>query len=340
VKKQIARFIVFLVLTGAPLFAADSQNMTIGIQGFGNRVDQVTFFREAFMAEAAAAGFKIAEQFDFKYADYGIRFDITPNTNVNEQQFIFTISLVRIKDLATMVAATYAFNELEEMVPYTQYLFFRIVANIPGYGTARENSAWKNKWLYLRLSFDYPITVYELQSNGLAGGAAVYKGEDINDPANDIMLLDNKVMALPGATLGLECQFLDWMSAELGVSVAMEELFSKNYYYTMTAELELKFPIKTTYLMFEPYAAASYPFLIPDRFAEFPRFSVGGGLQLGFRGGSLGAFFVDINYMHSFQQAVMNNPFGEQYPNPDKIYYRRFLVGLGVGYKIGFLNRK
>jgi len=340
VKKQHALFAAFFVLTGTFLFAADSEEKAICIQGFGNRIDQVTFFRDAFMAEAVAAGFKVVEQFDFKYADYGIRFDITPNTNVNEQQFIFTISLVRIKDLAIMVTATYAFNELEEMSPYTQYLFFRLVANIPGYGSGTVNPAWKNKWLYLRLSFDYPITIYELQGTGLLGGAGLYKADPITGVPTDTMPLDNKIMALPGAAFGLEIQFLNWMSVEPVARGSMEELFGK-YYYSLAAEVDIKFPLKTNYFMIEPYLAASYPILKPELFTDFPLFGFGGGIQAGVRGGSMGAFFVDVNYMYWLGDAVVKNPHADLgFPLPEKVHYRRYVIGLGVGYKLGLLNRK
>jgi len=337
VKKHLALFLVFLALTGAAIFAADSENKAICIQGFGNRGDQVTFFRDAFMAEAEAAGFKVIEQFDFKYADYGIRFDITSNMDVNEQQFIFTISLVRIKDLNIMVTATYAFNELEEMAPYIQYLFFRLVANIPGYGKGTVNPAWKNKWLYLRLSFDYPVTVYELKSTGLVGKAGLYSGD--YDSPTDTMPLDNKIMALPGGSFGVEVQFLDWMSVEPVARLSLEELFGK-YYYSLAAEVDIKFPIKTNYFMIEPYLAGSYPVLKPKAFTGFPSFSFGGGVQVGVRGGSMGAFFVDVNYMYSPGDAIMNNPYADLFPNPAKVHYRRYQVGLGVGYKLGFFDRK
>jgi len=340
-KKHLVFFAILLIVTGATSFAADSGKAAICIQGFGSREDYVTFFRKSFMDEAAAAGFMVSEQFDFKYADYGIRFDLSPNANVNGKQFLFKVDLVRIRDLATIATATYLFSELEEMAPYLQYLFFRLVANIPEYRTGRESTAWRNKWLYLRFSFDYPITVYELQSTGLHGDAAVYKGEDINNP-EDKSILDNRVSALPGATLGLEFQFLDWMSFELGFTVAMEDLFRADYYYTVAAQTELKFPfLKTNYVIFAPYLAGSFPIVIPDRFSEFPRYSIGGGIQICLKGGPSGAFFVDINYMHSFDEAIMGNPFKEKgFPNPDTIHYRRFLVGLGIGYKLGFMDRK
>jgi len=335
-KKHLVFFAILFIATGALSFAADS-GKTICIQGFGSRDDYVAFFRDSFMAEAAAAGFRVSEQFDFKYADYGIRFDLAPNANVSGKQFLFKVDLVRIRDLSTIATATYLFSELEEMIPYLQYLFFRLVANIPEYRTGGESTAWRNKWLYLRFSFDYPITVYELQGDGLQGDAAVYSDED----PPEISMLDNRINALPGGTFGLEFQFLDWMSFELGINVAMQDLFRADYYYAVAAQAELKFPIKTNYLIFAPYLAASYPIAIPGCFVEYPPYSIGGGIQICLKGGPSGAFFIDINYMHSFDKAIMENPFKDTgFPNPDTIHYRRFLVGLGIGYKLGFIDRK
>jgi len=337
-KKHLVFLAILLIATGTPSFAADSGGTTICIQGFGSREDYVKVFRDSFMAEAAAAGFTVTDKFDFKYADYGIRFDLTPNANVSGKQFLFKVDLIRIKDLETVVTATYLFSELEEMVPYLQYLFFRLVANIPEYRSASESVAWKNKWLYLRLSFDYPLTFYELHNDGLIGNAGLYAG-DFDNPSN-VMPLDNRVNALPGATLGLEYQFLNWMSVEPVARASIEEMFGKNY-VTLTAELELKFPIKIRYFMIEPYGVFSYPILVPDKVEEFPLYSVGGGLQVCIKGGPSGAFFVDVNFVHPlWGDTVIKNPYGELYPNPPMIHYRRFVVGLGVGYKLGFKDRK
>jgi hypothetical protein len=65
----------------------------------------------------------------------------------------------------------------------------------------------------------------------------------------------------------------------------------------------------------------------------------GGGMQVGIKGGSKGIIFIDINYMY-FGDAVILNPDKELYPEPPVIYYKRSVIGLGIGYKFGYFNRK
>jgi len=335
-KKICAPFIIFFLLTGAFSFAGNPDKTTLCVQGTGAKEDQVTFFIEALTAEALASGYEITAQSDFKYADYGIKFEITPNTSVVEDRFILTINLVRITDLSILASAIYSFSELEDMVPYMQYLFYKLTANIPGRG-ARENTAWRNKWLYLRLSFDYPITVYELKGDGLIGGSGVYSGT-FEEPTPTPMPLDNRIKALPGGTLGLEFQFFDWLCFESNFSIDMEEFFG-DYRYTVSAAAELKFPIKIKYFMIEPYGIFTYPFVKPDVFKEFPLFGFGGGFQVNVKGGPFGAFFVDVNYIYMPGSALMKNPY-TTHPNPELIHWRRFVIGLGAGYKLGLIDRK
>jgi hypothetical protein len=91
--------------------------------------------------------------------------------------------------------------------------------------------------------------------------------------------------------------------------------------------------------MIEPYAVVSFPMNTSSRSIQFPTVGLGGGCQFGVRGGDMGAFFVDVNYIHFIGDVVMRNQ-NKSYPHPDSITYNRFTVGLGIGYKIGFFNRK
>ena len=90
--------------------------------------------------------------------------------------------------------------------------------------------------------------------------------------------------------------------------------------------------------MIEPYLAVSFPFDIFQSLMQFPKVGVGGGLQLGVKGGDMGAFFVDVNYMYFPDNVIMKNT-NSSYPNPNQVEYRRTVLGLGIGYKIGFFTR-
>ncbi|MDR0447298.1 MAG: hypothetical protein LBH07_01370 [Treponema sp.] len=204
-------------------------------------------------------------------------------------------------------------------------------------GETRENTDWQNKWLYARLSLDFPIVIYNLQPNGLIGGTGVYEGTFQNPTS--VSQLDNKYVALPGITLGLEIQFLNWMSVEPIFLASLGDPFTRNY-LNMTAGINLKAPLKFFRgIIVEPYGAFLYPLKKAPAFIEFPLFGFGGGLQLCIKAGKWGAAFIDLNYLY-FGDTVMINPYGDLYPKPDRIHYNRTVIGLGIGYKYGLFNRK
>jgi len=74
-------------------------------------------------------------------------------------------------------------------------------------------------------------------------------------------------------------------------------------------------------------------------FDSLPLLGVGGGVQIGAKGGKSGSVFIDVNYMYYLGDTKIHNPYTD-YPNPSIINYRRSVIGLGVGYKFGFINRK
>jgi hypothetical protein len=192
------------------------------------------------------------------------------------------------------------------------------------------------------LSFDYPITFYLLQGNGLYQGS-LYSG-DYDDPTG-FDPLDHSVIAMPGLTVGVEFQFLNFMSFELNYQFSLGDT-RVNSFLNMAFGAELKFPIKFAHILFAPYITFFYPITVSDIFVDFPPFAAGGGVQFCARGGKHGAFFFDIKYMLSFHDAVMKNPYlaypeeNQLYPEPSVIHYKRSMIGIGVGYKFGILDRK
>jgi hypothetical protein len=96
-------------------------------------------------------------------------------------------------------------------------------------------------------------------------------------------------------------------------------------------------------VILEPYGAASLPILLPEAsklFDSFPIVAVGGGLQFGIKGGKNNVVFLDTNYMYFLGDYGVKNQFGELYPNPPVIHYKRSVIGLGIGYTFGFFNRR
>jgi hypothetical protein len=239
------------------------------------------------------------------------------------------------------------------MYTFNRTVFLNATVNIPlpiiadeYLASTRElNSIWKNKWIYLRASFDYPITFYLLKEDpaALVGGIGLYNGDF--DAPSYIDPQDHKIMAMPGATVGVEIQFLSFMSLEINYQVSMGDT-RDNMFINMASGAELKFPIKFENIVLSPYGTASYflknsPIFTPG----FPLYVFGAGVQVSAKGGKNGAFFVDIKYMIALDDAIMTNPYldldeGQLAPKPDVIHYNRAYIGVGIGYKIGLLNRK
>jgi len=351
-----AFFFTVILLSAVSSFAQDSafSNRYLFIEGTANRWDHREFFMRNFVMEAVGAGYVVTD--NRSEASHTIRFNVLTNTTeTGEQQvqpdsnqYVVKISLLRNTDDIEVVAFDFFFTELEEVYPYNRELFQNATLFIPplteeDLNLARVlNNRWKNKWLYVRASFDYPITFYLLQGNGLIGGVSLYSGS-FEDPKN-LDPLNHSIIAMPGATVGVEVQFLDFMSFEINYQLSMGDT-RDNTFINMAAGAELKFPIKFENIVLAPYAASTFSFATSPVFSEFPQLAFGGGIQLSVKGGSLGAFFVDIKYMFSLSDAVMHNPYlaypaGQQLsPEPAVIHYKRSAIGIGIGYKIGFFDR-
>jgi hypothetical protein len=299
--------LVFLALAGVTSFADDKENLTLCIRGFADRVDQLAFFMNVFTNEAAAAGYNISE--NYNNADFCIDFEIRPDGD----HYIINVRLLRTFDNFTVLSTEYLFTEVEDMLPFNQALFNKIIANFPIEPdviiVVPESYAWRNKWLYLRASFNYPISYYALQSDGLHAGLGAYWGRP-NDSGFRSMPLDNNITALPGITLGVEAHILNWMSIEPNIQLYMDELHTSGYFYNLEAGVELKFPVKPGRIfMLEPYIAGTYviPLGASGVFTQSGYFGFGGGIQIGVRGGARGVFFLDANYRY-FGDVRINNP--------------------------------
>jgi len=361
-------FVVFLAFFAVFSYADDvieAPNNNIFVEGTACRIDHSEFFQINFYNEAKALGYTITE--DKSEAGYIYRYNVIPNMVMyndgverqappDEPQYVIQMSVIRNEDDFEVLSYSFLFTELDEIYEYNQFLFFR--ANLP-FAEGEEkvvyvspDTSWKNKWIYLRVSFDYPITVYELNDKNLYKEKSVYNG-DISNPDQVSIPLNHRVNMRPGATIGVEIQFLNFMSAEVNFQINFGDTFN-NWFLNTAFGAQLKFPLKfVNSLILEPYAAYSH--LVgktSPKFKDFPRDLFGGGIQVCTKGGKNGAFFIDVNYMYSIKkQAAMINPYkttpiedtdGVKYlfQNPQNINFNRFVIGLSAGYKYGLFNRK
>ena len=326
-------------------FAQNTPTGSLYIEGAAQNEDNVTLFTERFTDEATASGYAIAERrgdaaHTFRYIINEITEvtdEETGTINVNEPEI--KIVIINNSNREEILSFEYFFNDINEMYNYTQFLFQRAAISIP---LPRKSDfvdiSWQNKLFYLRVSFDYPITFYALQPDGLIGGIGVYEGE-YSEP-NRVSPEDNKVLAMPGATAGFEFQFLNFMSLELNLQFSMGDP-RNNYFVNLAAGAEVKFPLKFfQHIVIVPYLSFMLPITVSEVFDEFSLFLTGGGIQAGTKGGKNGSFFIDAGFMFSLSKVKMHNPYGELFPEPPVISYNHYILKLAVGYKYGFINRK
>jgi hypothetical protein len=279
--------------------------------------------------------------------------------NTAAELYILQLTLRKTNTNETLVQQTLFFASIDDVYNFFPLLVHNLFAPILGYNVPpqvtgkqpfsfaqifdtedEEADSWRNKWLYFRGSFDFPITYYALLGDGLVGGIGIHNGDEINSPTR-VAPIDNRIVAMPAGTFGFEVQFLNWMSIEPIFQVGWESLNDRNL-VNLAAGAELKFPLKfMKNVVVEPYGAVSFPIpgVISNVFDSFPLLGFGGGLQLDIKGGTAGAFFIDVNYMYYGDTGIVNH-YGDLYPNPPVIHYNRSVIGLGIGYKVGVINRK
>jgi len=334
--KRALFFTTFLLLA-ASFFADNIHHRYINIEGSAYITDHYEFLMENFTLEAGAAGYIVTRSRN--NAAHTLNFTVSPAIGSNNYQYVLKTSLFRNEDGFEIITMDLFFNNIDEVYEYTRTLFQNAALYIP-LNTAEELNEWKNKWIYLRASFDYPITFYLLKSDGLYEGVALY---DNNIPPVVFDPIGHEVIAMPGATVGVEFQILDFLSLELNLQVSWGDTRS-NLFINVAAGLELKFPIKLDNIAIVPYGVFIYPMNVSPIFSDFPLFAFGAGIQLCARAGRNGAFFIDVNYTFSVSDAVMHNPYlattNQLYPNPPVIHYNRSVIGIGIGYKFGFFDRR
>jgi hypothetical protein len=353
-----------LLCAGFSLYA-QSSNVSIflpSITGFGRNSDEnraisimltneLTSRKYTLVKSAQEANFTLQGSLGifYEYDDYESRYVDriqptktytfnAPNQETHDELFVFQLLLRNVKT-GELVLQNVVYASFDDVYNFFPVLMNNLFTHISGPGGGSRLAGdhihqWKNKWIYFRASFDYPITFYLLHDPNLIGGIALH-----NDTTGQLDPQDHKIMAMPGATVGAEFQFLNFLTLELNLQLDMGDP-SSNFFVNTAAGVELKFPIKFDSIMLTPYGACSFPLNISPVFYEYPRVAAGGGIQLCTRTGKRGAIFADFKYMLSFRDAVMHNPYGKDSGYiPEVIHYRHSQLGIGMGYKIGIIDK-
>jgi hypothetical protein len=360
--KRIACILILLFLTFASSFG--QENRSIFFEGTAEIRQHRDFFLENFPMEAVAAGYEVVENrrdagyiFSFEATRNMIEYDDGTKEPVppGYDQFSIVIAITRNEDSVELASFGFSYNDIYDMYDYTQFLFLKAAVNIPPLvipdfiEAAPPDLSWMNKWLFLRVSLDLPLTFYNLPTKS-----------SINDNfyKNESVKLQHEVMNYPGLTLGVEVHFLNFMSIEPMVQVGYEPWLDISY-LTMAAGAQVKFPLQfLNEVILQPYVGAMYtlPFFIPAEAEEVftlesstitqppqkisarpPTLGISAGLQVGIQGGPLGIVFIDVGFTYYLESVIRKNPYEGFVPS--LVEYQRSVLRLGIGYKFGFINR-
>ena len=344
-------FLLILLLPALVSFAQEVQSRSVYVEGTATEYSHYYFFMDNFEMEASFLGFDVV---NYKPdAGFIFRFDAVENGD----EYMLIITLILNEGDVELVSFGQPYKEIEEMYLYNQFIFFKAAVMIPGIDESelfalliqnneKPDLRWRNKFLYIRTSFEFPISFYSFLPDGLKNGNEIYKDLTTSIP------IDNRIVALPALTIGLEFQLFNFLSIEPKIMAGWERLNNADF-LMLNAGVNLKTRLNLSdNIVLSPYGAFTYPLFFlndiidnefisgsKDIFDSFPKFGIGGGIQLNMKAGTSGAFFIDVNYMYYIGKTGIHND-STLAPNPSVINYQRSVLGLGIGYKLGLINRK
>ncbi|MDR1046217.1 MAG: hypothetical protein LBL64_00435 [Treponema sp.] len=271
-----------------------------------------------------------------RQADYSMNLNITQEVEDGEDGMaeeiinVLSISLVDVKDGHEIIQFSWAFNNLEDMYEWNLHLIYQAMANVPltKLTGVPDTNHWRNKWLYI----------------------AGYGGLNLNfgfyESGNTVSFQNREYTFYPGPLfgLGLEFQFLNFMTAELDIFGAPYGIDTSHSAIIFDLPLLVKFPLKPSkHFMLEPYGGIQFN-TSSDGSIIPPLFSWVGGFQYGIRAGERCAITLDIRAVGDIGATKLSPPARAQAhpsnPNP-KTYAAidRFQLQFLLGFKVGFYNR-
>jgi len=349
---------------------------SIFIDGTAPRSEQMVFFLSNFNMEIDALGYNVVgsrEEADYIFKFYVIENQIMYADGISrpapagEPRWFVQISLIIKKTNVELISFSFPFTELEEMYEYNQYLFYRVMINIPVEGTGGKGSfdtRWQNKLLYFSLEADYRLSYFQLKDyeKQLYQGAAAYIG-DKNSPIKEAKL-DNIIYGLASITVGVEYQFLNFLSIEgtfgvylgdpvnYGVMKNVEGSEKKkpntDLFFNFQAGVNIKYNFKRPSYVLSPYAGYNYTVKRSPVYSEFPVHSWLAGTRITLKATTNSAFFINLSYQYFLGDvkidlkdyfSQMNVPNAKEY-SPEFIHYKHFTLSIGAGYKYGFFDKK
>jgi len=311
-KRHVLRLLLFF--SGFALFAQAIPSYYIYIApvgGVGKGPEDNAFFAGSLAAEVIANNHVITGR--QSRSEFTIVPELGPMPGQAGQLFIFRIALTDSKTKNIITEQELIYSSLEEADNLLKVMASSAFSAITALHW--EMDAWRNKWLYI--------------GGSVFWAPRIYHGED-----RSVQMVNF------GGSILAEVQFLDFMSAEVGVTLVPDWFgilgMEGNEYQDWILEFPvlLKFPLKpATYYMIEPYGGIHINIPMYN-ISNLPLFSWKAGLQYGVKA-EQGIIFID----GSFSMDIGKKPSTTRKTDGAEISFNRYMISLGLGYKFGFLTR-
>jgi hypothetical protein len=319
--------VMALLLPAFVLFAQSRDDVVVYLSPTtGGTPEQQSFFNENFRMELIGANYTLVD--DQRQADYTMNLNVTQEIedgygDVAEEIInVLNIALLDNKDGHEILQFSWAFGELEEMYEWNLHLIYQAMANVPltKLTAVPDTNHWRNKWLY--------ICGY----GGVALQFGFYESDNTSVTRRPTFNLP------PTFALGLEFQFLNFMSAEIevvggpyAVEVGRESL-------VFNLPILLKFPLKPSkHFMLEPYGGVQFN-ASSEAVIRPSVISWVGGFQYGIRGGERGAIIIDIRATGDLDRTRFD-PYSPPGSSLTFDTVKAFQLSFMIGFKVGFYNR-
>jgi hypothetical protein len=320
----------FLVLLCSPLvlFAQSRDDVTVFLPpATGGTPEQQSFFNDNFRMELVGANYTVVDS--QQQGDYSMNLTITQEIEegygdvVEEIINVLNISLLDNKDGREILQFSWAFGELDEMYEWNLHLIYQAMANVPltKLTIVPDTNHWRNKWLYVvgYAGLDLQFGFYEME-------------EEIPYQNRPYTFYPAPIFGV-----GMEFQFLNFMSAELDVIGGPYDITADHSTLAFNLPVLVKFPLKPSkHFMLEPYGGIQFNTTSQANIVP-PLISWVGGFQYGIKGGERGAILIDIRIIGDIGETKLE----PAYITGSKKYgsVERFQLSFAIGFKVGFYNR-
>ncbi|MDR1970283.1 MAG: hypothetical protein LBQ46_00015 [Treponema sp.] len=354
----------FFLLLGAPAFSQEQVKDTTLRVNYSNKSNLSQTYDsqivDLFSQEISALSYVVVDSgadYDFNITITDVMDILDDGTSMPAYQltraerdayglrlYELQVTLTDNKSGGQMLLISSMFDVFEDLYEIELPLTSQILANIPRTKNTGIflSDMWRNKRVYLSFAADLPLAFYTIVKPAVlwTGSAdAGFRGRDADTDNTQIV---------PGLIAGLEVQFLDWMSAEANFAM----MFGDSFGNTFTPSVQIKAPKfiwkPAIHFMIEAYPMVEFEMSTSPILVK-PRMAAGGGVQFGIRGfggntgDAVGAFFLDLNFRYSIGETVYapeGRPVGKPGYDPASSSFNHYVLGISVGYKIGFMDRK